>query len=251
MSTSRKPPPAACLPPHPSKSETRTWCRSASSVQRKNGSSNIRALKIRSRQPRLSAFEHGSIQTGLQSRPVWMDLTLKSLKPRRCPGFTTEFHRWITAFHVPKSAEFRPLTGFIHRRRTGRANAVDDSTQVTRTLKVTPLPRWFSPRAIRIRQLARSPPPVMDAYFRSWPLCARRHVLLRCPAATYPLGRILRQPVPVSFSRKETGTSTTAAALIAHGFAAFPLVTIGVTNADVTSNSLVDDGAADQGMDCT
>jgi hypothetical protein len=37
--------------------------------------------------------------------------------------------------------------------------------------------------------------------------------------------------VPVSFSRKETGTSTTAAALIAQGFAAFPLVTIGVTNA--------------------
>ncbi|GLO03384.1 hypothetical protein PPUJ13061_32820 [Pseudomonas putida] len=53
------------------------------------------------------------------------------------------------------------------------------------------------------------------------------------------------------FLWKETGTSTTAAALIAKGFAAFPLVTIGVTNADVTSNSAVDDGAADQGMDCT
>jgi hypothetical protein len=57
--------------------------------------------------------------------------------------------------------------------------------------------------------------------------------------------------VPVSFFWKETGTSTTTAALIAHGFAAFPLVTIGVTNADVTSNSDADDGAADQGMDCT
>ena len=43
------------------------------------------------------------------------------------------------------------------------------------------------------------------------------------------------------------GTPTTAAVLIAHGFAAIPLV----TNADVTSNSDVDDGAADQGMDCT
>lgn len=53
------------------------------------------------------------------------------------------------------------------------------------------------------------------------------------------------------FLWKEMGTSTTAAALIAHGFAAIPLVTIGVTNADVTSNSAVDDGAADQGMDCT
>ena len=81
-------------------------------------------------------------------------------------------------------------------------------------------------------------------------LCAR-YTVPRCSAATYPLGRILRQPVPVSFFWKETGTSTTAAALIAQGFAAFPLVTIGVTNADVTSNSLVDDGAADHGMDCT
>ena len=55
----------------------------------------------------------------------------------------------------------------------------------------------------------------------------------------------------VSFFWKETVTSNTAAALIAHGFAAILLVTIGVTNADVTSNSAVDDGAADQGMDCT
>jgi hypothetical protein len=53
------------------------------------------------------------------------------------------------------------------------------------------------------------------------------------------------------FLWKETGTSTTAAALIAHGFAAILLVTIGVTNADVTSNGHVDDGAADHGMDCT
>lgn len=53
------------------------------------------------------------------------------------------------------------------------------------------------------------------------------------------------------FLWKETGTSTTAAALIAHGFAAIPLVTIGVTSADVTSNSHLDDGAADQGKDCT
>jgi len=126
------------------------------------------------------------------------------------------------------------------------------ATQVARTLKVTPLPRWFSPQmAIRVRQLARSPSPVMDAYFRSWPLCARQHLVLRCPAATYPLGRILRQHAPVSFSWKETGASDTAAALFALGFAVIPLMTIGVTNADVISNSDVDDGAADQGMDCT
>jgi len=53
------------------------------------------------------------------------------------------------------------------------------------------------------------------------------------------------------FLWKETGTPNTAAAQIAYGFAAIPLVTIGVTNADVTSNSHADDGAADQGMDCT
>jgi len=56
--------------------------------------------------------------------------------------------------------------------------------------------------------------------------------------------------VPLSFFWKESGTSTTAASLIAQSFAAFPLLTIDVTNADVTSN-LVDDGAADQGMECT
>ena len=100
------------------------------------------------------------------------------------------------------------------------------ATQVTRTLKVTPLSRWFSPPNGDSHPAARPvTSPVMDAYFRSWPSCARQHLLLRCPAATYPLGRILRQPVPVSFSWKETGASDTAAALIALGFAATPLVT--------------------------
>jgi hypothetical protein len=83
-----------------------------------------------------------------------------------------------------------------------------------------------------------------------WRSCAR-YTGPRCPAATYSLGRILRQPAPVSFFRKETGAPTAAAAQLVQGFAAFPLVTIGVTNTEVTSNSDVDDGAADQGMDCT
>jgi hypothetical protein len=61
----------------------------------------------------------------------------------------------------------------------------------------------------------------------------------------------MRQLAPVSFVWKETGASHTAAALLAWGFAAFPLVTIGVTNTDVTSNSDADDGAAAHGMDCT
>lgn len=83
----------------------------------------------------------------------------------------------------------------------------------------------------------------------------------RCPCGNHPTHLLssnlsawpfrVRQPAPVSFSWKETGASNTAAALIALGFAATSLVTIGVTNVDVTSNSAADDGAADQGMDCT
>jgi hypothetical protein len=60
----------------------------------------------------------------------------------------------------------------------------------------------------------------------------------------------LRQPAPVSFFRKETGTRTTAASHVVQGIAASPLVTIGVTNIEVTSNSDADDGAAAHGMDC-
>jgi len=61
----------------------------------------------------------------------------------------------------------------------------------------------------------------------------------------------LRQPAPVSFSRKETGAPTPAAAHLVQGSAAFPLVTIGVTNTEATSSSDADDGAAAYGMDCT
>jgi hypothetical protein len=61
----------------------------------------------------------------------------------------------------------------------------------------------------------------------------------------------LRQPAPVSFFWKETGAFHTAAAQLVQGIAAFPIVTIGVTNTEVTSNSDADDGAAAQGMDCT
>lgn len=177
---------------------------------------------------------------------------MKSQKRTRCPGFTTGFHRWITALKVQSGAEFRTLTGFIHRRRTGRANAVDDSNPGGPNLGGHAAAAVVLPPNGDSHPAARPvTSPVMDASFRSWPSCARQHLLLRCPAATYPLGRILHQPAPVSFSWKETGASSTAAALIAFGFAATPLLTIGVTNAEVTSNSAGDDGAADQGMACT
>ncbi|TRZ59023.1 hypothetical protein DZA28_03295 [Pseudomonas alloputida] len=81
------------------------------------------------------------------------------------------------------------------------------------------------------------------------------------PCGNHPTPSAQQQPIRLAISRaptcarlflpKETGAPDTAAAPIAHGSAAIPLVTIGVTNADVTSNSHADDGAADQGMDCT
>ncbi len=158
----------------------------------------------------LAALLRGSIQTGLQSRPVWMDLTLKNHKPRRCPGFTTQFHRWITAFHVPSSAQFRPLTEFIHRRRTGRASAVDDSTPGDPNLKghaalAVVLPKGDSHPAARpvtthvmdalthialVRQILRTSLPCSN--LSAWP----------------KIGRRLRQPVPVSFSGKRRALLT-------------------------------------------
>jgi hypothetical protein len=57
--------------------------------------------------------------------------------------------------------------------------------------------------------------------------------------------------LPVSLPPKETGAPTAAAAQLVQGFAAFLLVTIGVTNTEVTSNSDADDGAAAHAMDCT
>ena len=91
----------------------------------------------------------------------------------------------------------------------------------------------------------------MDAYFYQCAHCGNPSPFIAALQQLIRLAIPVRQPAPVSFSRKETGAPTTAAALIAHGFAAIPLVTIGVTNADVTSNSHADDGAAAQGMDCT
>lgn len=50
-----------------------------------------------------------------------------------------------------------------------------------------------------------------------------------------------------AFNSALRNTLTTAAALIAYGFAATPLV----TNTEVTCNSAAEDGATDQGVACT
>ena len=92
---------------------------------------------------------------------------------------------------------------------------------------------------------------VMDAYFYQRAHCGNSFLFIAALQQPIRLAISLRQPAPVSFSRKETGAPTTAAAHLVQGIAAFLLVTIGVTNTEVTSNSDVDDGAADHGMDCT
>ncbi|WP_426135067.1 hypothetical protein [Pseudomonas sp. PWP3-1b2] len=90
----------------------------------------------------------------------------------------------------------------------------------------------------------------MDAYFSALPTAATQAFSwLLC--SNFPLGHFLRQPVARLFAPKETGAPTAAAAQLVQGFAAFLLVTIGVTNTEVTSNSDADDGAAAHAMDCT
>ncbi|TKK03511.1 hypothetical protein PflCFBP13510_19640 [Pseudomonas fluorescens] len=90
----------------------------------------------------------------------------------------------------------------------------------------------------------------MDAYFYQYAHCGNSSPFIAALQRPIRLAISLRQPAPVSFFRKETGAPTAAAAQLVQGFAAFPLVTIGVTNAEVTSNSDADDGAAVYGMDC-
>lgn len=126
------------------------------------------------------------------------------------------------------------------------------ATQVARTLKVTPLSWWFSPHKWRFAS-GSSPGhlPGDGCLLQIMALVGQTTLPTPLPCSNLSAWPNLRQPAPVSFSWKETGASNTAAALIALGFAATPLITIGVTNADVTSNSAADDGAADQGMDCT
>ena len=92
---------------------------------------------------------------------------------------------------------------------------------------------------------------VMDAYFYQCAHCGNSYPFIAALQQPIRLAIPVRQPAPVSFSRKETGAPTAAADQLVQGFAAFPLVTIGVTNTKVISNSDADDGAAAHGMDCT
>lgn len=91
----------------------------------------------------------------------------------------------------------------------------------------------------------------MDAYFFQSAHCGNSYSFLAALQQLIRLANSCANLLPVSLPPKETGAYHTAAALLARAFAAFPLVTIGVTNTEVTSNSNADDGAAAHGMDCT
>ena len=72
----------------------------------------------------------------------------------------------------------------------------------------------------------------MDAYFFQSAHCGNSYPFVAALQQPIRLAISLHQPAPVSFSWKETGAPTAAAAQLVQGFAAFPLVTIGVTNTE-------------------
>lgn len=72
----------------------------------------------------------------------------------------------------------------------------------------------------------------MDAYFFQSAHCGNSYSVLAALQQLIRLASSCANLLPVSFPPKETGASHTAAAQLAWGFAAFPLVTIGVTNTE-------------------
>ena len=122
--------------------------------------------------------------------------------------------------------------------------------QVARTFEATPHRGGSPPSAISVRRLARSKR-CDGCLLYQCAHCGNSYPSIAVLQQPIRLAISLCQPTPVSFFRKETGAPTTAASHEELRFAPTPLVTISVTNAEVTSNSDVDDFAADQGMDCT
>ncbi|NNA51119.1 hypothetical protein HBO17_13730 [Pseudomonas lactis] len=70
----------------------------------------------------------------------------------------------------------------------------------------------------------------MDAYFYQRAHCGKSSPFIAALQQPIRLAISLRQPAPVSFSRKETGARTSAASHVVHGIAATLPVTIGPTN---------------------
>ena len=105
------------------------------------------------------------------------------------------------------------------------------ATQVARTFKATPH-GGGSPKVRLASGGSHGHSDVMDAYFYQSAHCGNSHPFLAALQQPIRLAISLRQPASVSFSRKETDAPTAAAAQLVQGFAAFPLVTIGVTNTE-------------------
>ena len=72
----------------------------------------------------------------------------------------------------------------------------------------------------------------MDAYFFQSAHCGNSYLLLAALQQLIRLAISCANLLPVSLPPKETGAPTAAAAQLVQGFAAFPLVTIGVTNTE-------------------
>jgi hypothetical protein len=72
----------------------------------------------------------------------------------------------------------------------------------------------------------------MDAYFFQYAHCGNSYSFLAALQQLIRLAISCANLLPVSLPPKETGAYHTAAALLARAFAAFPLVTIGVTNTE-------------------
>ena len=164
---------------------------------------------------------------------------------------TRDFHRQLMSVSAAGRMENRALTLLIRRSRKDRASAVVDSSPGGRDLQGHAMKRGGSSQVRSASGSTYGHYPCDGCLLNLIALCGNTYPLLLCPAATIPFGHFLRQRAPVSFCEKETGAPTTAATHVVHGFATTLLVTIGVTNTEVTSNSDADDGAAAQGMDCT
>ena len=115
---------------------------------------------------------------------------LKIPKHLNAPLAATAFHRRITPFTCAVVPQKRTLTMQGVWRRKERATAVDDSTQVVRTLKATPLIVVVHPKYVQHPAARTITTHVMDALSSLWPSCAN---LLPDPAA-------LQQPIRLADS---------------------------------------------------
>ncbi|SDO15347.1 hypothetical protein SAMN04489798_2174 [Pseudomonas arsenicoxydans] len=160
----------------------------------------------------------------------WTSLK-KSKSPHNRLLETTVFLRGLMSFAAAELSKKRALTPCIHERRKVRANAVVDSNPGSQNLQGYATPWWFTQSAISVRRLAQSQR-CDGCLLLSFVYCGKNHPPVAALQQLIRLAISMRQLASVSFSRKETDVPHAAAAQLVQGFAAFPLVTIGVTNTE-------------------